>query len=148
MVIMHTQHYIRVVAYIYWLTNLLIHRLFSISMLLGGKINEAYFFNDKSLNVTKFAIRDLIHKVSRHTFHRHLIATSMCQQHMCLKLLKVKQFAFTQASFSSLYNVHECSGGLQMVPSFLDKQTIGCYPPRDWLISLAMDLAALCDMQR
>ena len=111
-------------------------------------MNEACFFNNKTLNVTKFAIRDLIYTVSRHTFHCHLIATSMRQQHMCLTLLKVEQFAFTQASFSSLSNVHECSGGFQMVPSSLDKQTVGCYSPHNWLISLAMDLAALCDMQR
>ena len=40
--------------------------------------------------------------VSKHTFHHHLIATSMDQQHMYLILLKFKQSAFTQASFSSL----------------------------------------------
>ena len=61
--------------------------------------------------------------VSKHTFHRHLIATSMDQQHMCLILLKFKQSAFTQASFSSLSDVHNCSGGLHMAPSSLDKQT-------------------------
>ena len=31
-----------------------------------------------------------------------------------------------------------------MVPSPLDKQTAGCNLPHDWLMSLAMDLAALC----
>ena len=52
--------------------------------------------------------------ISRHTFHRQLIAvcTSMDQQYMCLILLKVEQSAFTQASFPSLSDVHECSGGL------------------------------------
>ena len=50
--------------------------------------------------------------VSRHTFHRHLLATSMHQQDMCLLLLKVEQSAFTQAFFSSLSGVHECSGSL------------------------------------
>ena len=52
------------------------------------------------------------HTVSRHTFHRHLLATSMHQQDMCLLLLKVEQSAFTQAFFSSLSGVHECSGSL------------------------------------
>ena len=50
--------------------------------------------------------------VSRHTFHHHLLATSMHQQDMCLLLLKVEQSAFTQAFFSSLSGVHECSGSL------------------------------------
>ena len=30
----------------------------------------------------------------------------------------------------------------------LDKQTAGCNSPHDWLVSSAMDLAALCDMWR
>ena len=33
-----------------------------------------------------------------------------------------------------------------MVPSFLDKQTADCDSPYDWLMSLDMNLAALCDM--
>ena len=32
-----------------------------------------------------------------------------------------------------------------MVPSSLDKQTAGYYSPDEWLMSLAMDLAALCE---
>ena len=72
----------------------------------------------------------------------------MDQQQMCLILLKVKQHAFTQASFSSLSDIHKCSSSLQMTPSFLDKQTANCNLPHDWLISLAMDLAAWCDMWR
>ena len=48
--------------------------------------------------------------VSRHTFHRHLLATSTHQQDMCLLLLKVEQSAFTQAFFSNLSGVHEHSG--------------------------------------
>ena len=42
--------------------------------------------------------------VSSHTFHRHLIATSTDQQHMCLILLKVEQFT----SFSWLSDINEC----------------------------------------
>ena len=56
--------------------------------------------------------------------------------------------AFTQTSFSSLFDIHECSGGLQMAPSSLDKKTAGCNSPHDWLMSLAIDLATLCDMWR
>ena len=52
------------------------------------------------------------HTVSRHTFHRHLLATSMHQQDKYLLLLKVEQSAFTQAFFSTLSGVHECSGSL------------------------------------
>ena len=48
-------------------------------------------------------------------------STSMDQQHMCLILLKVEQFAFTQASFSSLSDVNKGLGGLQMAPSSLGK---------------------------
>ena len=64
---------------------------------------------------------------------------------MCLILLKVEKSAFTQVSFSSLSDVHERSGGLQITPSFLDKQSD---LPHDWLMSLAMELVALCDMWR
>ena len=67
---------------------------------------------------------------------------------MCLILMKVEQSAFTQASFSSLSDIHKCSGGLQMVSSSLDKQRADCDLPHNWLMSLAMDLAALCDMWR
>ena len=67
---------------------------------------------------------------------------------MCLILLKVDQSNFTQISFSSLSDIHECSDGLQKVPSSLDKETTGCNSPRNWLImmSLTMDLDALCNM--
>ena len=82
--------------------------------------------------------------VSRHTFRCHLLATSMHQQDMCLLLLKVEQSAFTQAFFSSLSGIHECSGSLEMAPSSFGKQTAGCESPHDWLMSLAMDLAAVC----
>ena len=34
-------------------------------------------------------------------------------------------------------------GGLQMAPSPFDKQTAGCNSPCYWLMSLAMDLAAI-----
>ena len=84
--------------------------------------------------------------VSRHTFHHHLLDTSMHQQDVCLLLLKVEQSAFIQAFFSSLSGVHECSGNLYMAPSSFGKQTASCESPHDWLMSLAMDLTALCDM--
>ena len=84
--------------------------------------------------------------VSRHTFHHHLIATSMDQQHIYLMPLKVEQSAFTQASFSSLSDVHKCSSGLRMASFSLDKQTANCDSPHNWLMSLAMDLIVLCDL--
>ena len=81
--------------------------------------------------------------VYRHTFYRQLLATSMYQLHMCLILLKIEQSTFTQASFY-LSDVYECSGGLQMAPSSLGKQTADCESPHNWLMSLSMHLAALC----
>ena len=35
---------------------------------------------------------------------------------------------------------------LSMAPCHLDKQTASCNSSHDWLISLVMDLVALCDM--
>ena len=88
--------------------------------------------------------------VSRRTFDHHLITTLMDQQHMCLIMLKVEQSALTQASrsFSSLSDSHKYWGCLQMAPSSLDRQTTDCDSPHDWLMSLAMDLVALCDIWR
>ena len=59
---------------------------------------------------------------------------------------RVTQAAFAVACFSGLLDVHECSGGLQMAAYPFDKQTAGCNSPHGWLVCLAMDLAALCDM--
>ena len=84
--------------------------------------------------------------VSRLTFHRHLIATPTDQHNMCLILLKVEQSAFNQAPFSSLFDVHECLGGLQLAPSSHDKQTTNCDSLHNWLMNLVVGLAALCDM--
>ena len=77
--------------------------------------------------------------VSRHTFHRYINAPTA---HVLI-LLKVEQSAFTQASFSSLSCIYEYLGGLS-----LGKQTADCVSPHDWLMSVAMDLTALCDMWR
>ena len=63
-------------------------------------------------------------------------------------MLKVAQAAFAVACFWGLSDIHECSGGLQMAPSSLDKQTAGYYLPDEWLMSLGMDSAALYDMWR
>ena len=70
-------------------------------------------------------------------FHCHLLATSMDQQHMYLILLKVEQSAFTQASFSSLSDIHECSAGLEMAPSTLGKQIADCEIPHIWMVSFS-----------
>ena len=88
----------------------------------------------------------------------HLLATSMDQWHMCLIMLKVEQWhmclimlkveqsAFTRASLPSLSDIHECLADLhQMATSSLGKQIAICDSPHDWLMSLDMDLAALCD---
>ena len=61
-------------------------------------------------------------------------------------MLKVALAAFAVACFWGLSDVHKCSGHLQMAAYPLGKQTAGCNSPHDWLMSLAMDLAALCDI--
>ena len=61
-------------------------------------------------------------------------------------VLKISQAVFAVACFWGLSDLHECSGVLQMAPSPLDKQTADCDSPHNWLMSLAMDLAVLCDM--
>ena len=63
-------------------------------------------------------------------------------------MLKVTWAAFAVACFWGLSDIHECLGLLQMASHPLDKQTAGCNSPHDWLMSLAMDLAALCDTWR
>ena len=61
---------------------------------------------------------------------------------------KLPKAAFAVACFWGLSDVHECSGRLQMTPHPLDKQT-ACYnSTHDWLMCLAMDLAALRDTWR
>ena len=67
---------------------------------------------------------------------------------MYVILLKVEQSAFTQASFSSLSDIHKCSGGLQMASSSLGNHTTDSESPIDWLMSLSMNLAALCNKWR
>ena len=52
--------------------------------------------HDIIIIVTRFPKRSYTCTVSRHTFRRHLLATSMRQQHMWLIQLKVKQSDFTQ----------------------------------------------------
>ena len=63
-------------------------------------------------------------------------------------MLKVAQAAFAVACFWGLSDIHECMGRLQMAAYPLGKQTAGCNSPHNWLMSLAMDLTALCDMWR
>ena len=41
-------------------------------------------------------------------------------------MLKVAQAAFAVATFWLLSDIHECSGGIKMAPSCLDKQTGAC----------------------
>ena len=63
-------------------------------------------------------------------------------------MVKVAQAALAVACFWGLSDIHQCSGHLQMAPCDLDKKTASYNSPHDWLMSLAMDLAALCDMWR
>ena len=63
-------------------------------------------------------------------------------------MLKVGRAAFAVACFLGLSDVYECPGRLQMAACPLGKQTAGYNSPHDRLMSLAMDLTALCDMWR
>ena len=56
-------------------------------------------------------------------------------------MLKVADPAFAVACISGLSDVHECSGGLQMATSPKSRWPAVIH----WLMSLVMDLAALCD---
>ena len=60
-------------------------------------------------------------------------------------MLKVARAAFVVICFSGLPDFHKCSDRLQMASYLLGKQTASCNSPHGWLMSLAMDLAALCD---
>ena len=51
------------------------------------------------------------------------------------------------AHFSGLLDVQEYLGYLQMVVYPLGNQTAGCNSLYDWLMSLAINLAALCDVE-
>ena len=55
---------------------------------------------------------------------------------------------FAVACFWGLSDIHKCTGRLQMAAYPLGKQTAGCNSPHDWMMSLSMDLTALCDMWR
>ena len=46
-----------------------------------------------------------------------------------------------------LSDIHECSGGFQLVLSCLDEEAIGRELPNNWIERLGIDLAILCDMQ-
>ena len=84
--------------------------------------------------------------VSRHNFHCHLLATSMHQHHMCLILLKVEQSACTQGLFLKPVWRPRVLGRPLNGPIFPWQETADCESPYDWLMSLAMDLVALCYM--
>ena len=88
------------------------------------------------------------HTTARHAFHHQTIAVHIDQQFSQVLMLKVARAAFAVAGFWGLSDVDECTGHLQMAAYPLDKLTAGCNSPHDWLISLAMDLTALCDMWR
>ena len=70
----------------------------------------------------------------------------MRQQDMSLLLLKVEQSAFIQAFFMASTSARVAFKWPHL--PLAGKQTAGCESPHDWLMSLAMDLAALCDMWR
>ena len=62
--------------------------------------------------------------------------------------MKVAQAAFAVALFLRLVRRPRVLGQFLNGSIFPDEQTAGCNSPHDWLMGLAMDLAALCDMWR
>ena len=61
---------------------------------------------------------------------------------------KFQGSAFTEASFTDLSGVHECSGGVYMPPSCPARQAAGrgSLQDLDWLVRLGIDVATFCDM--
>ena len=87
-----------------------------------------------------------VHNSKKHFFHQIMPVHIFLQSSQVL-VLKVAHAAFAVACFWGLRDIHEGTNVLQIAPSPLDKQTAGCDSPHDWLMSLAMHLAALCDIQ-
>ena len=101
------------------------------------------------INVTRFALMGVLYT---HSFKTHFsppfddyINGPTAHVFNTAESLTV---VFIQASFSSLCDIHECLGGFQSAPSSLDKQTADYDSPHNWLMSLAMDITAVCDMWR
>ena len=63
------------------------------------------------------------HTTSRHTFHHQTIATHLNKQFSQVLVLNIAQADFVVACFCGFSDIHKYSGGLQMAPSPLDKQT-------------------------
>ena len=93
------------------------------------------WFMKSFIYVIRFAKRGLIHAQFQEHFHRHLLATSMHQQHMCLILLKFKQPAFTQA-FSQACLTSRMLRWPLMALSSLGKQTADCESLHNWLMRI------------
>ena len=63
-------------------------------------------------------------------------------------MLKVTRAAFAVTCFWGLSDIHQYLGHLEMAAYPLGKQTTSCNSLHDWLMSLGIDVAALCDMWR
>ena len=86
-----------------------------------------------------------MHTTARHTFHRQTITACINSD---TNGAENCTGCFAVACFWGLSDIHKSSGGLQMAPSPLDKQTAGCNSPHHWLMRLGMDLAVLCEVWR
>ena len=86
--------------------------------------------------------------VSRHTFLLPFVSYISGPTAHVFNTAESWRVHFHSNLFSSLSDINECSGGIQMATSCLGKQTVDCDSPHDWLMSLAIDLASLCDMWR
>ena len=60
--------------------------------------------------------------------------------------LKSSHICLSGSCFWGLSDIHEYPGCFQMATYPIDKHIAGCNSIHDWLMSLAMDLAALCDI--
>ena len=84
------------------------------------------------------------------TFHADTLFTIKRKLHTLTNNSTRESFpgCFCCSLFLWLVDIHKCSGCPQMASHPLDNHTASCNSPHNWLMSLIMDLATLCDMWR
>ena len=116
----------------------------------GKKTDACMQFTAISIHrlfVTRFE-KSGFHAHNKTHFSHQTIAVHIDWQFKQVLMLKVAWANFAVACFWGFSDIHNCLGHLPMAVYPLGKQTASCNSPHNWLMSLAMDLAALCDMWR
>ena len=119
------------------------HTVTWLMCVLSGLYNYATY-----VHVTEFEKNWLpcMQKQDIHFTIRQLLYTLANSSGRYVLALRAAHTAFGEACFWGLSEVHKCTAGLEMAPFPLDKQAISCKLPHDWLVRLAMELAALCNV--